>query len=81
MAQTEQERQQLVEKNKENCQHVGYYVGFGMEIIPMLNGQIQVITGQNCMMCGETFVKMAVVGKEQQPIHPPKNDIVLPGKN
>lgn len=45
-----------VRKNKEACDHVGFYVPIGMEMVQAVDGSVLCITGVLCMMCGKIFL-------------------------
>lgn len=51
----EKEKQEKVQQKRENCDHVGYYVGHGFEIINVGDGGIVGVSAINCMMCGAVF--------------------------
>lgn len=58
--QTEKAKQDKVKKDREACDHIGYFIGYGMEVLPVTNGVV-VLSAVNCMMCGESFIKSSTI--------------------
>lgn len=72
----EQKKQEAVKQDVKVCDHIGYFVGFGFEVIPSTEGGFVCLTSQNCMMCGETLIKMTTIGASKPP-EAKKSNIIL----
>ncbi len=64
---------EAVRKDKKACDHVGFYVGFGFEMIQQPSGELMGVCAITCMMCGAVFcpkitVIEAPVQKEETPL-------------
>ena len=67
-----------VKKDRKNCDHVGFHVGYGFEMIQMPDGSMEGIHAIVCMMCGAVFCPRTVVipAPHTEGLEPPKSEII-----
>lgn len=67
-----------VRKDKEKCDHVGFYVPIGMEMVQAADGAVLCITGVLCMMCGKIFLPKTEILPGASKEAPEPNKIFTP---
>lgn len=72
----EKAKQAKVQKDSKKCDHVGYYVGFGFQTLPLDDGSVLGVCAITCMMCGMIFMPKEII--IPAPKSPTGQELALP---